>query len=97
MKQLDEIRERIRKCNPILVERYGVEVSGVFGSYARQEAGENSDLDLLAEIVRPVGLLEFVGAEHYLSNLLGVKVDLVPRRSVRKELLPAILDELVEL
>lgn len=96
MKQLDEIRERIRKCNPILVERYGVEVSGVFGSYARQEAGENSDLDLLAEIVRPVGLLEFVGAEHYLTEQLGVKVDLVPRRSLREELKPQVLREMVE-
>jgi predicted nucleotidyltransferase len=70
-------------------------VVGIFGSYVRGEQQEESDLDLLAEILHPISLLELVGAEIYLSEKLGVKVDLIPKRNVRKELREAIQQEAI--
>ena len=97
MKNLDEIREIIRQHRNVLEEKYGVAVVGIFGSYVRSEQGRQSDIDLLAEILRPISLLEIVGAEIYLSEVLGGKVDLVPKRDVREELRDSILKEAVNI
>ncbi len=95
MKKLDEIRIIIRKNRDVLAENYGVAVVGVFGSYVRGEPREKSDIDLLVDILRPISLLEIVGAEIYLSEILGIKVDLVPKRDVREELRESIFAEAV--
>jgi len=95
MKNLDEIRNIIREHQEVLDARYGVRVVGIFGSYVRGEEQAQSDLDVLAEILRPTSLLELVGAELYLSDMLGVKVDLVPKRDLREELREGILADLV--
>lgn len=97
MKTVEEIRTIIRGHKDVLAERYGVSVIGMFGSYVRGEQRGGSDLDLLAEILRPISLLELVGAEIYLSETLGVKVDLIPKRSLREELREIILKEAVAL
>ena len=97
MTTLEEIRRSLQQHQDVLVERYGIAVIGLFGSYVRGEQGQGSDLDLLVDYQRPVSLLELVGAELYLSDVLGVKVDLVPRRAVREELREAIFDEAVAL
>lgn len=94
-KSLDEIRDVIRRNQDNLIERYGLRVSGVFGSYVRGDQEPDSDLDLLAEFVRPVSLLELVGAELYLTDVIGVKVDLVPQRSVRVGRHQHILNEAI--
>ncbi len=95
MRTLDEIRQILRDHRDLLAERYGVAIVGIFGSWLRGEAGGDSDLDLLAEILRPISLLELVGAELYLSEVLGMKVDLVPKRSLREELRESILKEAI--
>lgn len=93
MKTVEQIRAAIRQHQEVLVERYGVKVVGLFGSYARREHRKRSDLDLLVDIVRPISLLELIGAELYLSEVLGVKVDLIPKRGVREELRETIFRE----
>jgi len=95
MKKLDELRIIIRKNRDVLAEKYGVAVVGVFGSYVRGKQRKKSDIDLLVDILRPISLLEIVGAEIYLSEILKVKVDLVPKRDVREELRETILAEAV--
>jgi len=95
MKTLDEIRSMLKENRSVLVEEYGIAVVGIFGSYVRDEQTPGSDLDLLAEILRPISLLELVGAELYLSDVLGVKVDLIPRRNLREELREAVFKEAV--
>ena len=97
MRTLNEIKTVIGQNRDALAEKYGIAVVGIFGSYVRGEQKEGSDLDLLAEILRPISLFELVGAEIYLSEVLGVKVDLAPKRDVRKELREAILGEAVSL
>jgi uncharacterized protein len=93
MKTVEQIRTAIRQHQEVLVERYGIKVVGLFGSYARREHRKRSDLDLLVDIVRPISLLELIGAELYLSEVLGVKVDLIPKRDVREELRETIFRE----
>jgi len=95
MKSIEEIRTIIRRHQDVLAERYGVRVVGLFGSYVRGEQRRRSDVDLLAEILRPISLLELVGAELYLGDVLGAKVDLVPKRNVREELREAIFHEAI--
>jgi len=95
MKTLDEIRTIIKQHRDVLAEKYGVAVVGVFGSYVRGEQKRQSDIDLLVDILRPISLLELVGAEIYLSEVLGSKVDLVPKRDVREELRETIFAEAI--
>ncbi|EHP85313.1 nucleotidyltransferase family protein [Methanotorris formicicus] len=67
----------------------------VFGSYVRGEQKETSDVDILVEFYELPSLLEFVNLENYLSDLLGIKVDLVLRDDIRKELKPIIMKEAI--
>mgnify|MGYP000054367089 FL=1 len=67
----------------------------MFGSYTRGEQRENSDLDLLAEFDEKASLLDLAGAQVMLSELLGMKVDLVPREDIRPELKEIIESEVV--
>ncbi len=95
MKTREEICALIRREQATLVERYGVRVTALFGSWSREEQRQDSDLDLLADIVRPISLFELVGAQLHLEDVLGMKVDLIPQRSVRKELKEAIFRDAI--
>lgn len=97
MKSINDIRRIVHQHQDVLADRYGINIVGVFGSYARQEQRPDSDIDLLADILRPISLFELVGAELYLGEVLDTKVDLIPRRDVREELKPAILRDTVVL
>ncbi len=80
---LDDIKKILQQHKPELSEKWKVKSLGIFGSYVRGEAGKNSDLDLLVEIDDPkMGLLKFIALENYLSDLLGIKVDLVEKQAL---------------
>jgi predicted nucleotidyltransferase len=70
---------------------------GVFGSYARGEEKENSDLDLLIDFDTKVNLLELIGLEQELSEQLGIKVDLITLKSVHPALKPSIEKDLIRI
>ena len=75
--RLQEIRELLRLHLPFLKERFAVSSLSLFGSYVRQAEHVGSDLDVLVRFDRVPGLLGFIELENYLSDILGVKVDLV--------------------
>lgn len=54
----------------------------VFGSYVRNEENKDSDIDLITDFERPIGLLEFVGIENELSEKIGIKVDLLTEEGI---------------
>jgi len=84
------------KCEkPHLFETYKVDSLGVFGSFARQEQTLSSDLDLLVSFSEPPSLFTFLELEHYLSELLGTKVDLVMRDSLKQRIGRRILEDLL--
>ena len=97
MKTINDIREIVQQHRDVLADKYGVSVVGLFGSYARQEQRPDSDIDLLADILRPISLFELVGAELYLGEILDTKVDLIPWRDIRDELKYSILESTVAL
>jgi uncharacterized protein len=76
-----------------LTTRFAVRSLAVFGSVVREEADAASDVGLLVEFSRPIGLLHLSGTALYLEGMLGRKVDLVLRRALLPELREAILAE----
>ena len=95
MKDIDTLKAILERHKEELKERYHVKELGIFGSYVRGEAGEGSDIDILVEFDLVPGLLKFIELEEHLSELLGVKVDLVRKKSVRGELKDSIFKEVV--
>ncbi len=84
MKTLDEIKQALREHKEALRWRYGVKRIGVFGSYARGEQREISDVDVVVEFEKPIGLKFFELAEH-LEEILGVRVDLLTTNALRQK------------
>ncbi|MBM4036180.1 MAG: nucleotidyltransferase family protein [Planctomycetes bacterium] len=97
MRKLEEIRAAICRHQAELHQRYKARVVGIFGSYMRGEQRDDSDLDLLAQFDDTASLFDLGGAQAMLSELLGVKVDLVPREDVRPELRDAIESETLKI
>lgn len=85
------ILDRLRADEETLKADFAVRSLALFGSGARGDAGPMSDVDLLVEFDRPIGLLHFSRTARHLSDLLGAPVDLVLRRAV----LPELHDEIV--
>ncbi len=77
------------------LERLGVKSLALFGSAVRGEAREDSDVDLLVEFQRPVGLFEFVDVKQYLEDVLGCRVDLGTPDSLKPRLRESVLAEAV--
>ena len=78
-----------------LIKRYGIKEIGIFGSYARGEQDRQSDVDILVDFSRSLSLLEFVHLENELSELLGIKVDLVMKTALKPRIGKHILEEVV--
>jgi len=97
MKTLEEIKQWLVQNKSLLQERYRVQELGVFGSYVRQEQTESSDVDVLVEFSETPSLLKFVNLENYLSDNLGVKVDLVHKAGLKPRIGERILAEVVYL
>ncbi|ARJ66981.1 DNA polymerase beta [Magnetospirillum sp. ME-1] len=93
MRQLGDIIEQLRALQPELRRRYPIRSMGVFGSYARGEQRDDSDLDLLVEIGEGMTLPDYVGLQSELSDALGLKVDLADRSTLRRRIGQKILAE----
>ena len=85
------IEEVKKKIIPVL-KQYGVIRASVFGSVARGEDRPDSDVDVLVEIPRPYGLIEFIGIKNALEDALDKKVDLVEYKSIK----PRIKDNIIK-
>lgn len=74
---------------------FGVRFLAVFGSVARGEAGEASDVDVLVEFDGPATFRRYMDLRFFLEDRLGRRVDLVTLRSLRDELRPAVEQEAI--
>ena len=97
MKSIGQIRKQLESLKPVLQEKYQVETIGVFGSYCRGEQTAKSDVDVLVGFAEDahVGLLKYVELELFLSEQLGIKVDLVAKGGLKPSLKDVILSEVV--
>ena len=87
-KKIEEIKSKIVK----ILKKNGVVRAGVFGSYARGEEKEGSDIDILVEIKKKISLFDFVGIKIELEDELGKKVDLVEYKVVKPRIRESVLD-----
>lgn len=75
------------------LKKFGIHSLSIFGSIARNQAKRNSDVDILVDFEKPVGLFEFARLKMYLEAMLGRRVDLVTPQALREELREDILRE----
>jgi predicted nucleotidyltransferase len=97
MKKIEEIKSVLEKHKYEIEEKYRVAEIGIFGSYVKGEQKETSDVDILVEFKESIGLIKFIEIENYLTDLLGVKVDLVMKSSLKPRIGKHILKEVVYL
>jgi len=93
--KIEELKNQIELLKPILRERFKVETIGIFGSYVRGEQKRKSDVDILVEFSETPSLFEFVELEDFLSQKLGIKVDLVMKDALKPRIKDSILSEAV--
>jgi hypothetical protein len=86
---------KLLKQHPAELHQRGVKSLAVFGSVARGEATPSSDIDVLVEFDRPVGLFEFIRLKLFLEDLTGCRVDLVTPDAIRPAMRAGILSEAV--
>jgi predicted nucleotidyltransferase len=92
-----EIIKILKEVNGEIQQRYKARVEGIFGSFARGEEREKSDVDVLVEFEKGANLLHMVGLSLFLEEKLHRPVDVVPHNSIRKEIKDDILKEAIYL
>ncbi|MFD2705392.1 nucleotidyltransferase family protein [Salibacterium lacus] len=90
----ENMDQRLKRIKPVLQEKYHVSKIGYFGSFAREEQTEESDIDILVEFSKPIGL-EFVSLKEYLEQELDRNVDLVTVKALKPQLKESILREVI--
>jgi len=76
MKTIEEIKRILEEHKAEIREKYGVVIVGIFGSYTKEEQNETSNVDIIVELERPIGL-KFYELWDYLENILEIKVDVL--------------------
>ena len=87
----------LKLVKPEVKKKYKAEIKGVFGSYARGELHDSSDVDVLVHFEDSADLIDFVGLSHFLEEKLKSKVDIVPQADIRQELKESILQETIHI
>ena len=90
-----EILHKLQAHKHVLAERFGVTGLALFGSYARDQAADGSDVDILVSFDEPATSKTYFGVQFYIEDLLGRPVDLVTEKALRPELRPYVEREAV--
>lgn len=93
----DEVLDILRTHKPTLAEQFGVTELALFGSFARDQASERSDVDVLVRYDGPATSRSYFGVQFYLEDLLGRRVDLVTQKALRSEFRPYVEREAVNI
>lgn len=94
MHNLQTILQILRQHKPELQRKYPISKLGVFGSYARGEATEKSDIDIAVEITGPMGL-DFVTMADEIEDLFGIKTDVAPLQAIKPKYLVYVQKDIV--
>lgn len=88
------ILQILKEHKPALVKRYPISELGLFGSYARGDFNDKSDIDILVDFNSSVGI-RFIDLAHELEDLFQTKVDLVSRKGIKPKYLPFVEKNLI--
>ena len=91
----DEVLNVLRTHKATLAERFGVVDLALFGSIVRDQATDDSDVDILVRFDSPATSKRYFGVQFYIEDLLGRPVDLVTDKALREEMRPYIEREMV--
>lgn len=94
MDHLAEIQHLLKQLKPELSRRFHVQTLGLFGSVVRADFSSSSDIDIIVDFARPIGI-EFVDLGEYMEQQLKKKVDLVSRQGLKEKYFKAIEQEIV--
>ncbi|NMD16880.1 MAG: nucleotidyltransferase family protein [Bacteroidales bacterium] len=92
MMNRNDILNKLKELKPFLNREYSVKEIGLFGSFASDSAKDDSDIDLLIELEKPIGW-KFFSLEIYLEQIFGRKIDLVTKNALREKLKEDILNK----
>jgi predicted nucleotidyltransferase len=87
-----DIETKLKEIKPVLADKFHVSSIGYFGSYARGQQTDVSDLDLVVEFSQPVGWAFFT-LESFLEQSLGINVDLITRNGLKERIKGSILNQ----
>jgi predicted nucleotidyltransferase len=93
MNNIQQIKSKITRLKNHLITDFKVSEIGVFGSYVRNEQTNKSDLDVLVDFSEYPSMFKFVKMENFLSEQLGIKVDLVIKSALKPNIGKKILSE----
>ena len=88
--------QKINQTVKSTLGKYNLKSAAIFGSYARGEENENSDLDILISLKRDMNLLDIIGIEQELEDILGKKVQIITERSIKPRLREYIYRDLIQ-
>jgi predicted nucleotidyltransferase len=88
----NDILARLTELKSTLRKDYSVKEIGVFGSFADDTNSEDSDIDILVELERPIGWKYFT-LELFLENTFGRKIDLVTKNALKEQIKESILSQ----
>jgi uncharacterized protein len=91
----ETIIKQLRESYPFLSAEYGVKRIGLFGSFARGIADENSDIDMVVEFQRPVGF-KFIELVEYLERLFEREVDILTPTGLQAIRVPGVAGNIAE-
>lgn len=99
MKSLDEIKKILEDNKQKIVSTYKIKEIGIFGSYVKEKMKETSDIDILIEFEKgaKVTLIDLLKLENYLTELFGIRVDIVVKEALKPNIGKRILEEVIYL
>jgi len=90
----DNILAKLKELKPILYQNYSVKEIGLFGSFSEDDFSEDSDIDILVELERPIGWRYF-SLELYLEQVFKRKIDLVTKNALKDQIKENILNQVI--
>jgi len=88
----NDILSKLKDLKPILYKDYAVKEIGLFGSFSDETFNENSDIDILVELERPIGW-KYFSLELYLEKIFNRKIDLVTKNALKEQIREIILKQ----
>ena len=91
----EEILMRLRALKPQILQRFKAKEIQLLGSSVRREQSAASDIDILVDFEEGADLFDLTGMAEFLEDELQQKIDVIPKRALRKELQESILNEAI--
>jgi uncharacterized protein len=92
--QLATIKNRLEQIKPELIKKFHVQTIGLFGSVVRDDFSAESDIDIIVDFNKPIGI-EFIDLANYIEQILKTKIDLVSKKGIKDKYYKAIEQEII--